>query len=369
MKTGETFNPYKLFVGIFTPRALARYKGISQGAKLCYGALSYFAGENGQAWPSHETLGEELGVTSRQVRDYLSELKEKGFIKTDRTQKTNKYYFIWHEVLEQSMRREEYFPPEGENISTRKDTSASTRKDTSDKENHLREPVKREDLKDDEPVKPPVHLPGKSSSYTSTDEEQKPKPGAATEPDPEPKPKQELYEAIDYYIELFTAETGQKPHINPGKDHKLLKKIITSRGIDGTLELLEVYFKTADSWTIEKQGYSIGNFYANMNRLIVSKANGGLTGAAGATMNNLNKEGFFEGQGAEYPKASKKGQKAYDLVEKIRQQEEAEAAQGPVMEAEAWEVKQGPEEAQEEAQGDPEYDPETNTVRIREAVR
>ena len=37
LRVGQLFNPYKLFTGIFIPEALAKYRGVSCGAKLVYG--------------------------------------------------------------------------------------------------------------------------------------------------------------------------------------------------------------------------------------------------------------------------------------------------------------------------------------------
>jgi hypothetical protein len=104
MKVGEPFIPWKLFVGIYVPKALAQYTKLSQGAKLCYGLLCYFAGEDGQAWPSHNTLAAELGIKPRMVRNYLNELKEQELIDIIHTKTSNRYIFLWHELLEASIK-------------------------------------------------------------------------------------------------------------------------------------------------------------------------------------------------------------------------------------------------------------------------
>jgi DNA-binding transcriptional MocR family regulator len=121
MKVGEPYNPYNLFVGVFIPNAICRYKHLSQGAKICFGRLKQYAGENGEAWPSMQTLSEELGISRRQAVNYLKELKENGFIDTIRTPTTDKFIFLWHSILEESLRsypqkkkgREINFPTDG----------------------------------------------------------------------------------------------------------------------------------------------------------------------------------------------------------------------------------------------------------------
>ena len=41
LKSGETFNPYRMFNGLFIPEALVR-SGISAGAKLAWGRLARY---------------------------------------------------------------------------------------------------------------------------------------------------------------------------------------------------------------------------------------------------------------------------------------------------------------------------------------
>ena len=106
MNPGEIFNPYKLFVGLFVPNALARFPSITPGAKLLYGRLSQYGGRNGLCYPSQEELAREIGVTDRQVRRLLDELCDSNFIKVVRPEgrdrlshKTNRYAFLWHPVF------------------------------------------------------------------------------------------------------------------------------------------------------------------------------------------------------------------------------------------------------------------------------
>src|SRR5262245_57464039 len=97
----KRINPYKLFVGCFLPNWLVRRQEISQGAKICYARLAQYAGDKGYAYPSQETLAGELGVCSRQVRNYLDELVKARLIDSDQQglNSTNCYYFLTHEWM------------------------------------------------------------------------------------------------------------------------------------------------------------------------------------------------------------------------------------------------------------------------------
>src|SRR5260370_38573562 len=80
MQVGSPFNPYKVFQGIFAPYWLLEHRGISTGAKLCYIRLLGFAGKDARCYPSLEKLGQGLGVSDRQARDYVKELERAGLI-------------------------------------------------------------------------------------------------------------------------------------------------------------------------------------------------------------------------------------------------------------------------------------------------
>lgn len=94
---GQEFKPHLVFVGIFTPMALASFPDLSPGAKLCYGALNYFAGRRGKSWPSVPTIAKMLGVVDRQVQRYLVELQDEHFIRRDfKKGGSTHYVFLWH---------------------------------------------------------------------------------------------------------------------------------------------------------------------------------------------------------------------------------------------------------------------------------
>ena len=110
MKAGQVFNPYRMFRFLPVPEALARISVaiLSQGAKLCYGRLARYAGQDGRCYPSLKTLAAELGASRAQAKRYLRELQRFGLIRiAGRRSKfgdsdTNEVFFLWHPVLEPS---------------------------------------------------------------------------------------------------------------------------------------------------------------------------------------------------------------------------------------------------------------------------
>jgi hypothetical protein len=75
MQVGQPFNPFRLFTGIFIPEGLVRANGISPGAKLAYGRLARYAGQDGRCYPSMGALAAEIAVGERQARKYITELE------------------------------------------------------------------------------------------------------------------------------------------------------------------------------------------------------------------------------------------------------------------------------------------------------
>src|SRR4051812_45895582 len=79
-EVGQKFNPYKIFTGIFIPEALVRHPGVSPTAKLVYGRLLRYAGQDGHCFPAVSTLAGEIGVKKRRAQDCLAELEAAGFL-------------------------------------------------------------------------------------------------------------------------------------------------------------------------------------------------------------------------------------------------------------------------------------------------
>lgn len=66
-------------------------KELPTAAKLLYLALSSMAHRDGYCWPSNETLAAEMALSKRRVRELLSKLQERGYIRIEvqRTEETN----------------------------------------------------------------------------------------------------------------------------------------------------------------------------------------------------------------------------------------------------------------------------------------
>jgi hypothetical protein len=58
---------------------------LSHAAKLLFSRLEFYAGKDGKAYPKHNTLGSEMGLSTRQVRTVLTELKDQNRIDWKRT--------------------------------------------------------------------------------------------------------------------------------------------------------------------------------------------------------------------------------------------------------------------------------------------
>jgi hypothetical protein len=100
LRVGEPFNPYKMFTGIFIPEPLVRRPDVSLGAKVCYGRLYRYGGQNGNCYPAVPTLAAEIGLGKRQVQIYLSELEALKLIRrVPQTGKPNRVEFLWHSIF------------------------------------------------------------------------------------------------------------------------------------------------------------------------------------------------------------------------------------------------------------------------------
>lgn len=62
------------------PNIVLRDTRISAGAKVFYGILLSYAWQKDRCFPGQDRLAKDLGVTSRSIRTYLSELSELGIV-------------------------------------------------------------------------------------------------------------------------------------------------------------------------------------------------------------------------------------------------------------------------------------------------
>lgn len=115
------FNPYKKFNAALVPEAMLCYKGLAPNAKLLYGQLCRYAGENGYCYPGQARLARDMGLSVRAINKLLAQLVSEGFIKRkppgpDRAHRydyderelkgdTTRYYFLPHPILIGSMKK------------------------------------------------------------------------------------------------------------------------------------------------------------------------------------------------------------------------------------------------------------------------
>jgi len=107
VKPGETFHPFKLFNGVFVPLALLKYPDLSWFAKLLWARLAMYAGTKDFCFVRLESLAKEMGVHVATVGRGLKELCDLGLIRRKRRgpSRENLYTFIWHSLLECSLKR------------------------------------------------------------------------------------------------------------------------------------------------------------------------------------------------------------------------------------------------------------------------
>src|SRR3954468_8345177 len=102
LQMGEAFNPFQLFIGAMIPSAVLRNPDLSPSAKLVFARLAQFAGRQGKAWPSEQTLGREVGLGDRQARRCVAELERYGLLRrVSRAGHSNLFEFLRHAIYEE----------------------------------------------------------------------------------------------------------------------------------------------------------------------------------------------------------------------------------------------------------------------------
>lgn len=102
---GDIYIPWRLFTGSFIPNSVLKCCDLSPTAKLIFGRLSQFGGENGDSYPSYNTLALEVGIERRQAMRAVKELEKFGLIcrvkrlKDDGGFTSNEYVFLWHKIF------------------------------------------------------------------------------------------------------------------------------------------------------------------------------------------------------------------------------------------------------------------------------
>jgi len=215
LRPGQPFNPYGLFHGIHIPEALVRCKEISPGAKLAYGRLARYAGQDGVCYPRQETLAREIAVCVRQARRYLEELVYQRFLKIIQKglRAPNEYVFLWHAVFETAVRTDM-------SAQDRTDMSAQDRTNMSAQDRkRMSAPISRES-RQESPVKesPPSSScglkappPPTPSSPRETKADTRSLKGPDDDDATGPEPKTEYKSEQDELIAVMKKAMGQAP--------------------------------------------------------------------------------------------------------------------------------------------------------------
>jgi DNA-binding Lrp family transcriptional regulator len=107
MKIGEIYNPWELFYGAQIPNVILKNKNLTSTAKLVFGRLAQFAGQNGKCFPSQETLAEEIGSSESSIQSAIKNLVDEGYIKKIEPSGNERlkhyscsYEFMWHQTFD-----------------------------------------------------------------------------------------------------------------------------------------------------------------------------------------------------------------------------------------------------------------------------
>lgn len=100
------YNPYRLWEGTWIPTWLLIRSEVSPGAKLVFGRLCRYAGEEGTACPSQTTLSMEIGMHRASVIRFLQELEELKLIEGRTEGRRRRYTFLSHPWMRSDVSQE-----------------------------------------------------------------------------------------------------------------------------------------------------------------------------------------------------------------------------------------------------------------------
>ena len=92
-------------------------------AKLLFGRLALYAGSNGECYPAHQTLAEELGVSVRQVHSLMVTLRDAGLIRWRQRRGSNSYTITETRKKTSGLTRKKTSGEPGSKLPTKRSTS------------------------------------------------------------------------------------------------------------------------------------------------------------------------------------------------------------------------------------------------------
>jgi len=103
MQVGESFVPWRVFVGSVIPNCVIRMRDLTPAGKVVLARMMTLAGDRGLCYASESTLAAECGMSVRGIRYRLEELEAKAFIVcVGRRHRCNVYEFLWHSVYDEA---------------------------------------------------------------------------------------------------------------------------------------------------------------------------------------------------------------------------------------------------------------------------
>lgn len=123
------------------PNAILRFPGISPGAKLLYVLLLSYAWNKGSCFPGQDRVADDLGVSDRSVRNYITELESAGLlrIKQRGLGQTNIYYVPRiPRPAESSAQTGKYFRSDRQNLPTKKTQNKTNHPEDGENEKYRR---------------------------------------------------------------------------------------------------------------------------------------------------------------------------------------------------------------------------------------
>lgn len=107
MVVGDVFNPYRMFTFVVIPNCIVRSTKLTSTAKLCFGRMLQYAGEDGKCYPKQDTLAKEIGKSRIQIIRVIQELENMKLIRRIKANmekftsiQSNHYVFLWHTMYQ-----------------------------------------------------------------------------------------------------------------------------------------------------------------------------------------------------------------------------------------------------------------------------
>lgn len=251
MKKGDAIRsqvgPFGIVPLWFLKRVVA-----DSGAVHLYAWLdARYGRRDGPAWPTRERLAADLGVSVKWVERKIEVLRKAEALLTERRRRDDgavlglEYTLVQVNPAEQKPQGDTDVALHGQQQGDTDDAIASVLSDT-----HVAPPATLVSLAK-RSVDPDLQDPKKERSPSV--------------------PKSERARTlIDDYHDGFVARFGEKPHIQGGKDGRILKELAEKHGAHRVRELLALFFRTDDPW-ICNSGYSLGVFAHCFNSLQIAQ--------------------------------------------------------------------------------------------------